>query len=824
MERRRDHWYFHVILIINIIFAIAVAFAIGDIVRKNQSERELDNMNHISENVIEMAKLIGNTLQSQEMVASKYAEYIESEKLSKDSAVGYLKHWQDFYTEINLVNISTERGVSLQGTNYGGRNDMDYDFSKVEIIHNLCVNQLDSSDLTTIYEGNGIKGYQFGIYQYLTIENEAHLLFFGYETNSLASVESNISSIGEGETSLVDNNGNILFGKDTTNFEVQMANKYGSEKANEIISEVQNKNNGTYELSDDRISYHITFCKVPSSDGWTYVYTRANTHMRIRDNSRTYIAVIILMAVWLLMDIVSYFLYNLKLKRALQELTKANNAKTQFISNMSHEIRTPINAVLGMDEMILRESNDETILGYAHDIKNAGKMLLGIINDILDYSKINSGKMEIIDEEYGTAELFGNLNNIISLRAKEKNLNFFMNVNKQLPKKLYGDQLRIQQIMLNILTNAVKYTREGYVDMSVDFREIDSEHINLKISVKDTGIGIKQEEMGKLFEAFERLDVKKNRTIEGTGLGMSIVTNLLNQMGSSLQVQSEYGVGSVFSFEISQKIIDAEPVGELNFSSSREGYTEESNIGAFKAPGARILAVDDTRVNLTVIRGLLKRTEMTIDTANSGIECINMASQTKYDIIFLDHRMPGMDGLETLAKLNEIGGPNSNTPVIALTANVVSGAREFYIKAGFADYLEKPVNATKLETVVRKYIAPNCDEDINNDYLEIDESKGIEFCGSSEMYSEILMDYVEDAKELEQDIIAALQKYDMSAYVVKVHALKSSSKMIGAMKFSAEAAELEAAGIKENRAYIDENTPKLIAHLRALTESINKKS
>lgn len=393
---------------------------------------------------------------------------------------------------------------------------------------------------------------------------------------------------------------------------------------------------------------------------------------------------------------------NFKLKEGLKNAEHANEAKNAFLSSMSHEIRTPIHAVLGLDEMILRETTEENVKKYAEDIQNAGKTLLGLINDILDFSKLEAGKMELVPEEYLVKDMICELDNMIASRAEQKHLSFHVKMNTAMPAKLFGDDLRIKQIILNLLTNAVKYTEKGSVTFSVDFEKKNGESILLRVIVSDTGIGMKPEEMDKLSKPFERLDIKKNKTIEGTGLGMSIVTNLLNQMNSKLQVESTYGVGSSFSFELEQRVVDWTQIGEL---SEKNGLVVPKKTGpVFIAPEVKILVVDDTAVNLTVVKGLLKRNKLQLTTARSGKECLEICQKETFHLILLDHRMPEMDGIETLHHLKEEDGLNKETPVIALTANAITGAYEYYMKEGFDELVIKPVNGRHLEEKILQFI------------------------------------------------------------------------------------------------------------------------
>ena len=511
---------------------------------------------------------------------------------------------------------------------------------------------------------------------------------------------------------------------------------------------------------------------------------------------------------------------NKELQDMAEAAKSASIAKSQFLSNMSHEIRTPINAILGMDEMILRECRDETILEYAENIRMAGNNLLGLINDILDFSKIESGKLDIIPVEYALSSVLNDLVNMSQGRAEKKGLHFDVVVSRDIPSILYGDEIRLKQIVTNILTNAVKYTEKGSVKLLVDYTPKASDSIQLRVSVKDTGIGIKEADIEKLFTAFERIEEKRNRSIEGTGLGMNITQRLLALMGSKLDVKSVYGKGSEFSFTLEQKVMNWEPMGDFEESYRRTIAHRKKYQEKFTAPTARVLVVDDTVMNITVVKGLLKQTLVQIDTAESGYECLHLVTKNKYDIIFLDHRMPGIDGIETLQRMKALAGNlNQETPVISLTANAVSGAREEYIAAGFRDYLTKPINSHQLEMMMIKYLPPEklssrqeteAPEDEEPDislpaWLSevegLDTEEGIRHCGSAEDYLEALTVFAESVIPGAKEIARFYQEEDWKNYTTKVHALKSSSRVIGATELSERAKRLEDAG---NSGYIDE--------------------
>lgn len=397
---------------------------------------------------------------------------------------------------------------------------------------------------------------------------------------------------------------------------------------------------------------------------------------------------------------------NDQMKEAADTAIAAGKAKGQFLAQMSHEIRTPINAVLGMNEMILNESRDEKILEYADNIQNAGRTLLSIINSILDYSKIEDGKMTLQEVTYDTASVINNLVNSISERAKAKQLRLVTEIDERIPATLMGDDVRISQVVMNLLTNAVKYTEQGRVTLAMRQGGRTEDRVELIVEVRDTGIGIKAEDMDRLFASFERIEESRNRSIEGTGLGMAIVQKLLAMMDSELNVKSNYGEGSVFSFSLWQKIVDAQPIGDYTKRLDvAERTRERDQISRFR--GARVLVVDDNEMNLKVARNLMKLFGIVPELATSGFEAIEKIKTEPYHVVYLDHMMPKMDGIETLARMREEHILKQGTAVVALTANAVEGARQQYLNAGFDGYLSKPIEVPQLEKSLLTWLPKN---------------------------------------------------------------------------------------------------------------------
>lgn len=508
-------------------------------------------------------------------------------------------------------------------------------------------------------------------------------------------------------------------------------------------------------------------------------------------------------------------LAKLEADSAKHEALAANEAKGKFLARMSHEIRTPINVVLGMDEMILRESKEPNVREYAMDIRTAGQSLLSLINDILDFSRIDSGKMEIVPVEYEISSMIHDLVNMTLQRAKSKGLQLVVEIDHEIPAGLYGDDMRIRQVLINILTNAVKYTEKGTVWLRIRSR-VDGETAVLYFEVEDTGIGIRKEDLPKLTAEFERIEEDRNRNIEGTGLGVSITVQLLALMGSKLQVESEYGKGSKFYFELEQRIADSTPIGDFE-SKVRQMAENFSYESSFIAPEAKLLVVDDNVVNRKVLRNLLKETQIQISEAGGGEECLSLVQENHYDLIFLDHMMPKMDGVETLRRMKDFGEfPCKGTPVVILTANAVSGAREAYLKEGFDDFLSKPIVPDKLEDMIRKMLPEKLQQEagerkeseagraaVESLPEELPVVEGIDWnyawlhLPDMELLAYAVTEFYDQIESAADNLERAYEQIADAAYLeqycIQVHAMKSLAATVGIITLSGVARVLESA-------------------------------
>lgn len=533
----------------------------------------------------------------------------------------------------------------------------------------------------------------------------------------------------------------------------------------------------------------------------------------------------------------------MKKEQETQVAVQLGKSKADFLANMSHEIRTPINTVIGMNEMILRENQSKEVKEYAQNIKRASNMLLALIDDVLDFSKIEAGRMEIVETEYNLNILLKDVIQVLSTKAEEKGLKVEISIDDKLPAILFGDEIRIKQVLHNLVTNAVKYTAKGRVIFRVGGQLLENGQVELKMAVEDTGSGIKQEDMSKLFESFTRLEQEKNRSIQGTGLGLSISKRLIDLMHGQLKVKSVYGRGSCFTVIIPQKILDQMTLAEAETAVKTDIAQADTEKEQLCAPNAKVLVVDDNDMNLEVFKALLKQTKIQVDTASGGKECLAKTKDKKYDLIFMDHMMPELDGIQTLHLLKEEKeNPNQGTKVIALTANAIAGSRESYLKEGFDDYLSKPIASDKLEEM----LAAHLPDEVKEQKQSVEKEEEVKFeetlekgaqinkpqenmqrkdsepkaeeqewinkasampycCNSDEMYYEMLKVYLTQSEKYLEKLPICYQEKDWGNYAIMVHAIKSTSLTIGANRLSELAKEQEMASKAKDEAFLQTN-------------------
>ena len=579
------------------------------------------------------------------------------------------------------------------------------------------------------------------------------------------------------------------------------------------------------------------------------VVRMASEHAEIVDNLQSLI--LVSLAIGIIFKFQSYIYEEqhkrleqkeIELRKAMEEVEQANKAKTDFLANMSHEIRTPINVIIGMNEMIERECKDEAVLEYASNVESASGTLLALVNDILDLSKIESGKMEIIPNEFNLTDLATDCYQSAMARLSEKNVLFEIQNDNNLPVSLYADEMRIKQVINNLLTNAIKYTESGKIVLKFDFVNNGDNRGDLKISVSDTGSGIKPEDLEKLFEKFRRVDEKKNKKIEGTGLGLNITKNFVNLMDGEISVSSTYGEGSTFFVSLPVKLIDETPCGNLMEHAKSRKVKKKVYKALFKAPNARILSVDDVKMNQDVLCMLLKDTEVKIDRAYSAREAISLVRVNSYDLILMDHMMPEMDGVEAFKYMQAMKNHGiEDIPVIILTANAIAGAAKEYLEQGFSDYLSKPIDGRELEGMLKKHLPQGLLTDITSDEDEEQEKKedakdpffdlwefldtnlAMEYCANSvNLFRDALKFYID-----KDDMLPVLDKSfcdeDWQEYQRAAHTLKTTSLIIGAQSISSDAKALEYACKEHDIDYVKTHHPVLMKTLGDLQGKIRER-
>ena len=513
----------------------------------------------------------------------------------------------------------------------------------------------------------------------------------------------------------------------------------------------------------------------------------------------------------------------------------ANHAKSQFLANMSHEIRTPMNAIVGLSELIIEESRGRKMYDYACDIKSAALNLLGIINDILDLSKVEAGKMELVNDDYYVQILVQDTVNMIKIAAAQKGLKVNVDLAKDMPYQLNGDVGRIRQVLINLLNNAIKFTRQGSVSMRVSGLFVDDENYQMHFEIQDTGIGIKEEDMEHIYESFQQLDMNINRKVEGTGLGLAITRNLVQLMGGDIQVESEYGKGTTFRVVMMQKVVTKETIKDNPIT--REAL-KKADMRMFESEGFRVLVVDDNIINRKVVVRMMEEYKFDIHEADSGKKAIELAGENKYDMILMDHMMPEMDGIEATGIIRTESQLNHDTTVIALTANAIAGAKDMYMANGFQDFLAKPFERVQLHELLGKWIPSNkkkySTELVHEEKVSEDELAGIfmegvnlrdavkKNDGDLKSYLDLINAFYVDGNKKVVELEKLLDTGDYQTYGVEAHALKRSAANIGADRLSNKA-EYHEMAVKDNKFdYVTEYHNELIVSYKKILSEIEK--
>lgn len=538
-----------------------------------------------------------------------------------------------------------------------------------------------------------------------------------------------------------------------------------------------------------------------------------------------------------IVDVTKIIEQNHLMKRLVLQTEDANRAKTNFVSNMSHEIRTPMNSIVGITEILLRSRHSPKEQEYLLNIQSSGRVLLTIINDVLDYSKMEAGKMQLFDEPYDTCSLFHDLRISMENRIGHSGLELIYDIDQDIPCKLKGDMGRIRQVIINLVNNAIKYTEKGSVRFSVHVRQKNTDKVMLYYEVADTGIGIRKEDHKILFDAFQRVEMDRNRYVEGTGLGLTISQNLVNMMGGVIEVESEYGKGSRFFFTIEQTIIDPTPVSAVNYNGQKDNVTEKEAECLFIAPEAHILLVDDNELNLVVAKELLKPLRMQIDTAENGLQAVKMVRGSQYDLVLMDHMMPVMDGIEAAKAIRALPEDKyQKLPIIALTANAMVDARKEFLNAGMNGFVAKPIDFARIcnqlklwlpkdlvrdvpKEEAKKLLADDlsdCEIQPEDPQMGFSFEEGVNHCGSKAALMKTIRIFYRTIDSKANKIEQCLKEGLISDYVIEIHALKSSALLIGAVPLSEAAKELEDYGKQGKTEVLEEKTPDVLTLYRDL--------
>lgn len=538
-----------------------------------------------------------------------------------------------------------------------------------------------------------------------------------------------------------------------------------------------------------------------------------------------------------IVDVTKIIEQNHLMKRLVLQTEDANRAKTNFVSNMSHEIRTPMNSIVGITEILLRSRHSPKEQEYLLNIQSSGRVLLTIINDVLDCSKMEAGKMQLFDEPYDTCSLFHDLRISMENRIGHSGLELIYDIDQDIPCKLKGDMGRIRQVIINLVNNAIKYTEKGSVRFSVHVRQKNTDKVMLYYEVADTGIGIRKEDQKILFDAFQRVEMDRNRYVEGTGLGLTISQNLVNMMGGVIEVESEYGKGSRFFFTIEQTIIDPTPVSAVNYNGQKDNVTEKEAECLFIAPEAHILLVDDNELNLVVAKELLKPLRMQIDTAENGLQAVKMVRGSQYDLVLMDHMIPVMDGIEAAKAIRALPEDKyQKLPIIALTANAMVDARKEFLNAGMNGFVAKPIDFARICNQLKLWLPKDLVRDVPKEeakklladdlsdreiqpedpQMGFSFEEGVKHCGSKAALMKTIRIFYRTIDSKANKIEQCLKEGLISDYVIEIHALKSSALLIGAVPLSEAAKELEDYGKQGKTEVLEEKTPDVLTLYRDL--------